>query len=374
MTPELRDWVNEEILPYLPTERVQQVDKLLFRCPICGDSKKSSTKKRGYYYLRTATYHCFNCDVNLTGMKLLQILSGEEYEDIKGKFFKTVFDGKHFNSLSSSVFSSNDQKNGNVLQLKNSLKPEWKSPLSERAREYLKGRMVDRAPFLKEKLFSYFSKGGGEYILIPWKINGIDAYFQLNDFLKLNKRGLKYVFPKNMDKLVYGLDNIDIDFPYLICFEGVYDSLFVPNGLAIGGKNLTELQRNILRKRFPRHKIVYALDNDRPGLIATARTLSNGNSPNVLYFKWFDTSTKVKDINDLVKEREDVNIFKNKKYVESLILDPITMKMWLSNNGYKVENGKDKQSWKKGKIQQRAQWDFHPNPSRKVQGEIQTCI
>ena len=374
MNIELRDWINDEILPYLPADRVKQGDKILFRCPICGDSRKNANKKRGYYYLNTASYHCFNCDANLTGMKLLQAFSGDDYDSIKSRFFKTMFDGKHFNSLSSVSFENKEAKNDNILQLKNTLKPEWKKPLSDVATEYLQKRLVLDAPFLKEKFFSYFSKSGGEYILIPWKINGIDAYFQLNDFKRLNDSGIKYIFPKNKDKLVYGLDNIDITFPYLICFEGVYDSLFVPNGIAIGGKNLTELQEKILRKRFPNHKIVLSLDNDAPGLKATARFLSKNDSQANLYFKWFEHTTREKDINDLVKSRGDVNIFRDKKYVESLITDSITMNMWLFRNGYAVNDGKDKQSWKKRKVQQRPQWDFHPNTSREVQGKIQTCI
>lgn len=373
MTIELRDWINDEILPYLPTDRIRQGDKILFRCPICGDSKKNSQKKRGYYYLKTASYHCFNCDANLNGLKLLQVFSGENYEDVRGRFFKTMFDGKHFNSLSSHNSTLEETKNDNILQLRNVLKPEWKSPLSERATEYLKNRFVLDAPFLKEKLFSYFSKNGNEYILIPWRLNGFDAYFQLNDFLKLGNSGLKYIFPKNKDKLIYGLDNIDMSFPYLICFEGVYDSLFIPNGIAIGGKNLTDLQERILKKRFPNHKIVYALDNDKPGLTATARTLSKNSSSMSLYFKWFDVTTKEKDINDLVKSTGNVNMFCDKHKTESMIVDSITMKMWLAKNGY-ISNGQDKQKWKKGKVQQRTYGNFHSNTSRKVQGKIPSNI
>ena len=359
MTIELRDWINDEILPYLPTDRVRQGDKILFRCPICGDSRKNRQRKRGYYYLKSASYHCFNCDANLSGLKLLQVFSGEDYEAVKGRFFKTMFDGKHYNSLSSHGFDVEEERKDNIFRLKSCLRPEWKSPLSEKAESYLKGRLVLDAPFLREKLFSYFAKNGNEYILIPWRINGIDAYFQLNDFLKLGKGGLKYIFPKNRDKLIYGLDNIDLSFPYLICFEGVYDSLFVPNGLAIGGKTLTDLQEKILRKRFPSHNIVFALDNDKPGLQATARALSRNTASRVLYFKWFDSTTKEKDINDLVKAKNDVNIFVDKQSTESLIVDSITMKMWLAKNGFE-SNGQDKQVWKKGKVQQRPHWDFHP--------------
>ena len=356
MDVELRDWINEQILVYLPHDRVRQGDKLLFRCPICGDSKKNSSKKRGYYYLKSASYHCFNCDVTLQGMKFLQVLSGEEYKELQRNFFKSMFDGKHFNTLSThGNYNVDNSKTGNVLLFKNVLKPEWKQPLTETAKEYLKNRFVMDAPFLREEFFSYMTKKGEEYILIPWKINGIDAYFQLNDFRGVGKAQRKYIFPKNKDKLIYGLDNVDISFPYLICFEGVYDSLFVPNGLAIGGKYLTDLQEKILRKRFPNHKVVYALDNDKPGLQGTARALKTNTNTRTLFFKWFNSTTKAKDINDLVKETKNVNIFCDKKYVESLIVDSVAMKLWLSKQGL-IEDDSNNRQKQTGKVYKRPLW------------------
>ena len=43
-------FLNEKIVQYLPQPNIQVGDKINFRCPICGDSKKSLTKKRGWVY------------------------------------------------------------------------------------------------------------------------------------------------------------------------------------------------------------------------------------------------------------------------------------------------------------------------------------
>lgn len=100
-------------------------------------------------------------------------------------------------------------------------------------------RRVDEAPFLKDSLYSWNKNTCGlEYILIPWTLNGVAAYYQLNDFKKHG--ALKYIFPKDKKKLIFGLDNIDISWPYIIVFEGVYDSVFVKNGIAVGTKAITE--------------------------------------------------------------------------------------------------------------------------------------
>ena len=78
--------------------------------------------------------------------------------------------------------------------------------------------------------------------------------------------GMKYIFPKKMDKLIYGLDNIDLRRKYIIITEGVYDSLFLPNCVCVGGKSVSDIQLDILRKRYPNMKLYMSFDNDKPGI------------------------------------------------------------------------------------------------------------
>ena len=333
ISTEFKDWLNDKIIDYLPKNSVRTGDKINCRCPICGDSKKNTLKKRGYYYLKTASYHCFNCDISLTGTKLLECLSGSDYTTLRNEYMKMMYDGKHFKNVVAS--SSKDKKETLLFNLKNIVKPEWKKPLSEKATEYLKKRKIFEAPFLHDDFYSYYSKKNEEYILIPWKLNGYECYFQLNDFERHNKMGMKYIFPKNKDKMIFGLDNIDLSKNYIIITEGVYDSLFIPNTICVGGRFLTENQYNIIKKRFPKMTLVYSYDNDKAGLESMAKVLSDKKHGNDFkFFKWFNDDTKEKDINDYILAHNDVNIFKNDKYVESCIIDPIIMKMWLMKKGY----------------------------------------
>ena len=53
---------------------------------ICGDSKKSSTKKRGWFYKNTASFYCFNCSTALSGIKFLKLLSGSDYDEIHREY------------------------------------------------------------------------------------------------------------------------------------------------------------------------------------------------------------------------------------------------------------------------------------------------
>lgn len=206
--------------------------------------------------------------------------------------------------------------------------------MSDEARKYLENRLVLSAPFLKEDLYSCSGRRG-EYILIPWIANGVEAYYQLNDFKKLG--GIKYVFPKDKKKLVYGLDNVDIGWPYIIVFEGVYDSLFVKNAVAVGTKSITDYQLRLIRERYPNHKLCVSFDNDAAGIESMCRMI--GRNEDFMYFKWFNKNTAQKDVNDYVKAKNDVGLFSNEKTLEKLIASPLQMKVWLASNGLWTDGG-----------------------------------
>ena len=320
-------------MEYLPADRVRVGDKLNFRCPLCGDSHKSLSKKRGFYYLKNASFFCFNCSTGMSGLKLLQTLSGRDYDDIKREYAKAF---AKTGWRTAAAFPAEDADSVDLMHVRPMLDPSWKKPLSDDARKYLAGRMVDKAPFLREDLFTY-QGSKGEYILIPWVVNGVDAYYQLNDYKKLGS--LKYVFPKGESKLVYGLDNVDLSWPYVIVFEGVYDSLFVKNAVAVGTKSLSDRQEKLIRQRYPSHRICLSFDNDRPGLDSTAKAVEKDED--VLFFKWFDDDTREKDINEKVLAVGDATLFSSPKSLEKRILTPLQMKMWLIQaKGYSFSKGR----------------------------------
>ena len=138
-----------------------------------------------------------------------------------------------------------------MFDIKPIVKPEWKKPLSDEAKAYLDNRLVTKSPFYTNNFYTWTNKKGNDYILIDWVLNGIDAYFQLNDFKKHGN--MKYIFPKDFKKQIYGLDNVDVSWPYIIVFEGVYDSIFVKNGIAVGTKAITDYQLKLVKERFPHH-------------------------------------------------------------------------------------------------------------------------
>ena len=326
------EFLKEHILEYLPRPFVRVGNRYNFRCVFCGDSKKSATKKRGWLY-EDLSYYCFNCGISFTGLKLLEALSGPSaFEDLKRQYLKLFLKSGLGNALSVDFgLKREDSTNPNIFNFKRELDPEWKKPLSKKAREYLENRMVLDAPFLKDPIYStYNTTTNDEYILIPWKINGVDAYWQTNDFQRIGS--MKYIFPKDKKKLIYGIDNVDPSYKKIIVFEGVYDSLFVKNGVASGTKSITEWQMKILKQRWPSHEIVVSFDNDLAGISSMIKVIDRKDL-DVKFFRWFNKNTKAKDINELVLAKNDPNIFSNAKILDRMIFGKLEMKMWLVLNG-----------------------------------------
>lgn len=321
-------FLNEQILNYLPADKVRHGDKWNCRCMFCGDSKKSKTKKRFWFYTKTASVYCFNCGIAMSGIKFLEAISGSSFEDIRREYTKLFLKSGLNNSLSSVYEIPNREPT--LFDFKSIVKPEWKLPLSENAKEYLSKRKVLEAPFLADKFYSWYSSKKQEYILIPWNVGGCEgAYFQLNDFQK--NGNLKYIFPKNKKKLLFGLDNIDLSFPYVICLEGVYDSLFIKNGIATGTKAITEDQIKLIKEHYPQHNIVISFDNDESGIASMIKSIKQNK--NFKYFLWFNKNTKQKDINEYVLYKNNVNVFSKSATIEKMCYSPLQAKLMLMNNG-----------------------------------------
>lgn len=339
---EYKQFLTEKILQYIPNQFIQVNGRLNIRCPFCGDSKRSLTKKRGWIYLdHDCSFFCFNCGTAMSGIKFLKLLSGTDYEAIHREYVDLFLKSGLDSSLSSIAWTPNDNDEPNMFNLKNAISSSMKNPLTERAIAYLASRKVLEAPFLKDPLYSIVSKNSSkEYILIPWRVNGIDAYYQVNDFLKL--KSMKYLFPKGKKKLLYGLDNIDPSYKKIFAFEGVYDSLFVKNGIATGTKSITDYQMRLIKERWPYHEVVVSFDNDLPGFSSTKKLIETGKA--FKFFVWFDGKTKEKDINELVLAKGNLNMFTDAKKLDSMVYDALQMKLWMISNGKWQDERKVKKS------------------------------
>ena len=339
-----KSWINfvdGKVWENLPTSslKTRSNSEITFRCPICGDSKKNKLKKRGYFYRRTGTFHCFNCDTSLTGYDFLKAICPNDVFDRIIQEYKVL----NFNNIvrgrgQKLCVDDSSQRSFELLSPNPSYKylldANWVvSELSESATTYLDSRRIPIGS--RDMLKTIKDINGREFLLIKYIWDDNCIYHQLGNFNKYDIKGqgsVKYIFPKDeninfQQKPVFNLGNVDVSHHSIYCTEGVFDSLFIKNGVALGGRSLTKFQYEMIHTCYPRHRIVLAFDNDAPGIQSSIRY--SELDPDVYFL---DTSNlfeaaHVKDINDFVKVSNRMDIFMNTALLEKLTITPFMLKM-----------------------------------------------
>ena len=339
-----KTWINyidAKVWENLPESSLKSrtSSEINFRCPLCGDSKKNRLKKRGYFYRRTGTFYCFNCQTSLTGYGLLKaICAPDVFDRIVQEYQVLNFNNFVHNRGKVESESSSLTQDFEVLSPRPSyrylLDSKWTvKPLSESALKYLEGRKVpdEKRGMLK----SICDQNGREFVLIQYLLDDECVYHQLDNFNRYDIKGqgaVKYIFPKDeninfQQKPVFNISEVDVSFPYLFCTEGVYDSLFIKNGVALGGRSLTEYQAKMLKSLYPRHRLVMAFDNDYAGMQSTLKHAEKNQDLLFLDIGDLLDAANVKDINDFVKATGRDDIFRSEKLLKCRTLSAFQVEM-----------------------------------------------
>jgi hypothetical protein len=313
IAPRLEGWTERHISPH----------QSVCRCPICGDSQKKKSKKRGYFYEHdnSLMYKCFNCAAALPFGKFLKDFDAFIYKHYALENYKTkVTDEKEEDpdfkvgiekTLSAAVEQS--YLDGTVLVMS--------LPDDHKAKRYLQSRLI---PEEYLSLFHYtpsFFKWAGTNtdkfneielsgfkdharIIMPW--HNKDGYMFAYQGRSLNGEEPKYytIILKDKYPKFFGLDRLDSN-KKIYCVEGPIDSLFLPNAVAVGSSALTTFDDNL-------KNVVYCFDNERRNPDITkliGRAVKHGKKvfipPNTYNYKDLNeafqsglTKEEVKDIID----------------------------------------------------------------------------
>lgn len=286
-------------------------DRWNFRCPICGDSSKSKSIKRGWYYIKTNSTYCWNdgCPASGSGisiLKYLSILTGQSIGELKFDFIRSKNKIKTRQKKKEKPVQEQEKK----IELQDS----WVEP-DDTIKKYIDYRKVLEAPFAPKNWQFYFDKKT-QRLVIPWLIKNKMESYQLRAIYK--KQDPKYKFPFDVDKPVFGLDKIDDSLDYIFLLEGGFDSIWVQNGVAIGGINPTEKQKNILSTTLK--ETVLMLDNQWLDKTSMKKTITLAKKyPTKKMFIW-DRKIKAKDVNEfIIKVGIKNNPFLNYEWIKSRI-------------------------------------------------------
>jgi hypothetical protein len=271
-----------------------------FRCPICGDSKKSKSKTRGYFFVKKNDifFCCHNCGMSSTFYRFLEIVSPSlckqyslerwksgdikntekpEFQSEKLVFCKDMGTAQRLDTL--------DENHMCVTYVR-----ERKIPISSYSRLYYVDEYgnwlksvdptIDNIPNDKRLVIPIFNAKGG--------LIGVQGR-------TLENSPLRYITKKlddDVERLWYGLEQkFESETIYVV--EGPIDSLFLPNCVAMLGINSGCIPKPLRGKR-----IIFIIDNEprNKEVIKKMYDLVEAKREIVI---WPET-VQGKDINDMI--------------------------------------------------------------------------
>jgi len=233
-----------------------------FSCPICGDSQKNKLKARGYVFKKgnDLFYRCHNCGIGTSLANLLKNLDTALHSEYVLERYKTGESGvKNYSNVAISVPSP---KFGRLQKSKVFEHAEWINKLSPEhfCLIYATKRLIPTQFYDKLLFTSHYKQfitslvpNHGKQLLDDARLV-IPFYNVYNELIAVSGRALetsdktlRYVtirVKESDDKLIYGLDRIDLNKPVKIV-EGPIDSMFLSNCVASGDANLTLVAKDI---------------------------------------------------------------------------------------------------------------------------------
>ena len=288
----------------LPKFKRKSENLFNFRCPHCGDSKRSSSKARGFVYRKKNDmfFKCHNCGVGQTLGNLIKFLDPTMYKEYVFERFK---DGKvesekpEFDFTPSKILKS---KTANEKQL-DSLKRFDQLVTTHPAKKFVFDRLIPKEHWDKFFFCSKFFEWTNS--IVPNKFPSlqydhprvvIPFYDRAGKFFAFQGRAFgkeqpKYItikFDETKQK-IYGIDRIDLNKPVMIT-EGPIDSLFLDNAIALAGAdavvNIQHTQCTMIFDNEPRNEHI----------VNRMKTAVDKNFNLVVW----PESLKYKDINDMI--------------------------------------------------------------------------
>lgn len=228
-----------------------------FRCPFCGDSKKSSSKSRGYFYEHSGKckFKCHNCGASMGLYNFLTEVSPVLAKDYSFERFqkpqKTEVD------ITDSVKTNTESIFGS-RSLLDSCVSIANLDSDHKARAYIEGRKIQEEFFndlyyienvldIMNQLESYKDSAAKmtkrDAIVIPFFDKNRELMCVQFRFFTGDLRYLTLKVTDDAQK-IWGLDRVDWTKRVYVC-EGMFDASFVPNCIAVAGASIMSVIKYI---------------------------------------------------------------------------------------------------------------------------------
>jgi len=281
-----------------------------FSCPYCGDSKKHQTKARGYVFQKSNNlfYRCHNCSIGTTVGNLIYHVDQSLHKEYT---MERYTDGENGNSnYKKPTFDIPSPRFDKIDKQKVFEHAEFcdKLPQGHFCLTYLEKRKVPKEHLSRLLFTSHYKQfidalvpNHGKQLVNDARLI-IPYYNEYNDLIAVSGRALensdktlRYITIRTNDndnKLIYGLDRVDLSKPVKIV-EGPLDSLFLDNCVASGDAHLTTVAKAI---NAPKKIIIF--DNE-PRNKEIVKMLQDAIKSNHNVVIWPSIISGSKDINEI---------------------------------------------------------------------------
>jgi len=300
---------------YFP-EHVHYNNRYNFRCNICGDSKKSHSKKRGNIQKAKKSgvwyFTCYNC---FALYPRIDKWIKEYFPEIYNQYKKDTFLKKEYEPIVEKV--KEIKKDIQEIYFKPILSD---SLLKFEAIKFCQDRKIPED--IWKKFYVCSQEKYRNRLIIPFYNNKNKIYFyQARILPNYNDNGNKYL-SRYGKKTSYNIYNIDRD-KEVIIVEGPIDSMFIENSIALVGLDIYREELNTIPNKF------WMLDNDTKGREKTIELLENGQY--VFNWKKFLNENNIEndgkiDVNDLylkMNKEKPFNFSDFKLYFTNKLFDKI---------------------------------------------------
>lgn len=233
-------------------------------CPVCREGKSLGKKKRLFYYPKTQSFYCFNCNKSWNGMSWLLEVTGMSVAEIKVEIFtdKNSFE-INLDKKNSHIVKKTTELPFDSINLFDPLQLSYyqNNETVLKALSYIKSRKINNAINKPKNLFlslkDFIHK---DRLCIPFYDDKKKIVFYQTR--SLDDSQPRYLSKQNAEKTVFNIENLDPLFDYIFLLEGPIDAMFIKNGVGVAGINLTSTQLDQLSK-YPLLQRIWILDNPR---------------------------------------------------------------------------------------------------------------
>ena len=274
-----------------------------FRCPFCGDSKKSQSKARGFVFRKKSDlfFKCHNCNKGTNLSNVIKHIDSKVHDDYILERYKeghtSTGRGGHVENPKFDIPKPVFNQKGVFENVKSFREIGKKHP----AYRFIEDRRIpnDTDIFLCNQFYSWTNElvpnkfptleGDHPRMVIPFRDSNGDIFaYQGRAFGKEKPKYITIRLDESVPK-IFGLDRVDTSRDIFVV-EGPIDSLFIPNCIAVAQSDL----------RVPQYKdkAVLVPDNE-PRNREVIKQIEQAVAEGYRVVVWPDY-VRQKDINDMI--------------------------------------------------------------------------